>query len=69
MIEVKVKDVSDEAFAKAYSQFKKLCNKDGFLKEVKEKRYYRKPSEIKRERIRKAKREQSRELEKENKLF
>lgn len=63
MIEVQPKDNSDEAFAKALSVFKKLCNKEGFLKEVRERRYHRKPSEIKREYIRKAKREQAKKLE------
>ena len=63
MIEVKPRDSSDIAFEKAYSVFKKTVAKDGFLKEVRDNRYFRKPSELKREYVRKAKREQARKLE------
>ena len=69
MIEIKPKDNSDEAFTKALSVFKKVCNKDGFLKEIRDRRYYKKPGEKKRESIRKAKREQLKHNKKENKLY
>lgn len=46
MIEVKVNDKG--GFEKAMRQFKKLCQKEGFLVELKERRYYTKPSEKKR---------------------
>ena len=49
MIEVKVKDGSDDAFKNALKIFKKVCTKEGILREAKERRYYKKPSEKKRE--------------------
>ena len=44
MAEVKVID----NFEKALRIFKKQCQREGFLMQIKEKRYYAKPSEIKR---------------------
>ena len=49
MIEVKISDKS--SFEKAMRQFKKQCQKDGFLVEIKERRYYSKPSDKKRRRV------------------
>ena len=49
MIEIKVKDNSQEAFSKAMALFKKKCNKSGFLKEIRDRKYYKKPSDKKRE--------------------
>ena len=46
MVEVKVNEKID--FEKAMRIFKKQCQKDGFLVELKERRYYSKPSERKR---------------------
>ena len=46
MIEVKISDPQN--FEKAMRIFKKQCQKDGFLIEIKERRYYSKPSEKKR---------------------
>ncbi len=46
MIEVRVTDKG--GFEKALRQFKKQCQKEGFLVELKERRYYMKPSEKKR---------------------
>lgn len=46
MIEVKVNDIGN--FEKAMRTFKKACQKDGFMMEVKERRFYIKPSEKKR---------------------
>jgi len=46
MVEVKVYDKND--FEKALRIFKKQCQKEGFLMELKERRYYSKPSERKR---------------------
>lgn len=48
MIEVYLKDNTKEEFEAKLTLFKKLCNKDGFLQELKERQYYSKPSEIKR---------------------
>jgi ribosomal protein S21 len=46
MIEVKVTDPHN--FEKAMRIFKKACQKDGFMMELKERQYYSKPSERKR---------------------
>jgi len=46
MVEVKVLDKNQ--FEKAMRIFKKQCQKEGFLVEIKERRYYAKPSERKR---------------------
>ena len=46
MIEVKVTDPHN--FEKAMRIFKKACQKDGFMMELKERRFYCKPSEKKR---------------------
>ena len=45
MVEVKV---DKNGFEKALRIFKKQCQKEGFLVELKERRYYSKPSERKR---------------------
>ncbi len=46
MIEVKVLD--PHGFEKAMRIFKKACQKDGFLMELKDRQYYSKPSEKRR---------------------
>lgn len=46
MIEVKVND--NNSFEKAMRIFKKACQKDGFMMELKDRRFYCKPSEKKR---------------------
>lgn len=43
---IKVND--NESFEKALRRFKKLCNKEGLMKKLKEMRYYEKPSTKKR---------------------
>ena len=49
MIEVKVKIPDDEVeFDKAVKKFKKICNNLGFLQELRERRYFEKPSDKKR---------------------
>ncbi|MDO8580111.1 MAG: 30S ribosomal protein S21 [Candidatus Omnitrophota bacterium] len=45
MIEVKISDPHN--FEKALRIFKKACQKDGFMIELKERRFYAKPSEKK----------------------
>ena len=45
-IEVKINDNMN--FEKAMRIFKKACQKDGFMMELKERRFYCKPSEKKR---------------------
>ena len=46
MIEVKISDQMN--FEKAMRIFKKACQKDGFMIELKERRFHSKPSEKKR---------------------
>ncbi|MHA2012738.1 MAG: 30S ribosomal protein S21 [Candidatus Helarchaeota archaeon] len=53
MIEVIVKDNSLEAFEDAMRVFKKKVNKNGNIQLLKEKKFFKKPSEIKREKKRK----------------
>ena len=43
------KEEADIVFDKAVKQFKRLCNNDGFMMEIQERRYFKKPSEKKRE--------------------
>ena len=56
MIEVTPRDNSLVAFEKAMTIFKRKVSKDGFLQELKERRYFKKPSEVAREKRRKQKR-------------
>jgi len=58
MIEIKVRDNTDEAFDKAVKMFKKTVNNEGFLKEVQERRYYEKPSDKLRRKLRTPKRKE-----------
>ena len=53
MIEVIPKDNSLRAFEKAMQSFNKQVSNSGFLEELRERRYFRKPSEIAREKKRK----------------
>ena len=46
MIEVKINQ--KDGFEKAMRLFKKQCQRDGFLVELKERRFYSKPSDKKR---------------------
>ena len=49
MIEVRIYDSDTASFEKAMRTFKKICQKDGFMRELRERRYYKKPSIKKRE--------------------
>lgn len=44
----------NESFEKALRRFKKLCNKEGVMKKLKEMKYYEKPSAKRRRRALKA---------------
>ena len=49
MIEIIVKKPGDESdFDKSVKLFKKICNNAGFLQEIRERRYFEKPSDKKR---------------------
>lgn len=57
MIEIKVRDNTDESFDKAVKMFKKTVNNDGILKEIQERRYFEKRSDKLRRKIRMPKKE------------
>jgi len=57
MIEVRPKDNSYEAFEEAMKKFTKKVNKSNHLKILRDKRYFKKPSEIRHERARQVERE------------
>ena len=66
MIKVIVKQVNNfESQAieldNAIKKFKKICNDEGILQEVRDRRYYQKPSEIKRLKKTQRKRETNRQ--------
>ncbi len=65
MIEVKINDDSQGAFEKAMKRFKKLCQEDGFMLELRERKYYKKKSVKKREKKLEAIRKQKIERRKE----
>lgn len=70
MIEVIVKNPqSEESFVKALSKFKRQCNRDGFLKEIRDRRYYKKPCEIRIERERARQRDIDIQNSKRKKLY
>lgn len=60
MIEVKINDSNPGSFDKGMRIFKKLCQNDGFMLELRERRYYKKPSIKKREKRLEAIRKQKR---------
>lgn len=39
-------------FEKSVKRFEKICKKDGFMTELRDRKYYKKPSEIRREKVR-----------------
>lgn len=49
MIEVKINDDSQYAFEKAMKKFKKLCQDDGFMLELRDRKHFIKPSVVKRQ--------------------
>ncbi len=65
MIEVKINDDSQPTFEKAMRRFKKLCQEDGFMMELRDRRCFTKKSVKKRQKkleaIRLQKRNQRRE--------
>ncbi|MCD4779876.1 MAG: 30S ribosomal protein S21 [Candidatus Omnitrophica bacterium] len=50
-MEIRVSDQNN--FERAMKIFKKACQKDGFMMELKERRFYSKPSERKRHKMKK----------------
>ena len=49
---IKVKSRGGESIQQMMKRFKKLCEKEGLIKDIKKQSYYEKPSEIKRRRNR-----------------
>ncbi len=49
---IKVKARGGESVQQMMKRFKKLCEKEGLIKDIKKQSYYEKPSEIKRRRNR-----------------
>lgn len=64
MIEVRINDSSPASFEKGMKIFKKKCQNDGFMMELRERRYFKKPSvkrhEVKQEILRQQKRNKRR---------
>ena len=56
---LKVKARSGESVQQMIKRFKKLCEKEGLIKDMKRNAYYEKPSEKNRRRVRKNQRVQS----------
>ena len=55
---LKVKARSGESVQQMIKRFKKLCEKEGLIKDMKRNAHYEKPSEINRRRVRKSQRMQ-----------
>jgi small subunit ribosomal protein S21 len=53
---LKVKSRTGESVQQMIRRFKKLCEKEGLIRDIKRNAYYEKPSERNRRRIRKAQR-------------
>ncbi len=51
---IKVKSRGNESVEQMIKRFKKMCEKEGLVKDIKRNSYYEKPSERKRRRIRKS---------------
>jgi ribosomal protein S21 len=70
MIIVRVKNPGDdESFGRACSKFKKICNKDGFLREIRDRRYFKKPSEKRQEKLKSIQRERELKKKRKRKLY
>ena len=53
---LKVKSRTGESVQQMIRRFKKLCEKEGLIRDIKRNSYYEKPSEVNRRRMRKAQR-------------
>jgi len=52
---IKVRSRTGESIQQMMKRFKKMCEKEGLIKDIKRQSYYEKPSERRRRRARKAK--------------
>lgn len=53
---IKIKARGGESIHQMMKRFKKMCEKEGVIKDIKRQSYYEKPSEKRRRRVRKAQR-------------
>ena len=51
---IKVRARSNESVQQMMKRFKKMCEKEGLIKDIKKRSYYEKPSEQRRRRARKS---------------
>ena len=51
---IKIRARSGESIQQMMKRFKKMCEKEGLIKDIKRQSYYEKPSEKRRRRIRKS---------------
>ena len=51
---IRIKSRGNESVEQMLKRFKKLCEKEGLIKDIKRTSYYEKPSERRRRRLRKA---------------
>jgi small subunit ribosomal protein S21 len=51
---IKIKAKGNESVQQMMKRFKKMCEKEGLTKDIKRNRYYEKPSERRRRRMRKS---------------
>ena len=51
---IKVRARSNESVQQMMKRFKKMCEKEGLIKDIKKRSYYEKPSERRRRRTRKS---------------
>lgn len=58
-----------ESFENALKRFKRLCEKEGILSEIKKRQHYEKPSEIKKKKLIEAKKKLRRKLLQEKKKY
>ncbi len=54
MYMIKVKPRGNESIQQMMKRFKKMCEKEGLIKDIKRQSYYEKPSERRRRRMRKS---------------
>jgi len=54
MAQIKIRARSGESIQQMMKRFKKMCEKEGLIKDIKRQSYYEKPSERRRRRMRKS---------------
>ncbi len=59
----------NESFENALRRFKRLCEREGILSEIKKRQHYEKPSELKKKKLLEAKKKQRRKLLQEKRKY